>query len=95
MVLAKLHETQVLITPLTTSLHSSSMQPPVQAQDHTPLTTNSLMHQGEDLQQATNLNLPPEFQENLKLVLKGDMAQAISGEWGLAELGNSRASEKA
>ena len=83
-------------SPLTTLPHSSLNQPSILAQAQPPLTTHSLKRQGEDLQQAAiNLDLSPIFQENLRLVLKGGMVQGISGELAVADLGNSKASEKA
>ncbi|RPA96876.1 hypothetical protein L873DRAFT_1772187 [Choiromyces venosus 120613-1] len=97
-VLAWLHEAQESTSLLTPPSHSTLIQPSVQvqAQAQTPLTTHSLKQQGDDLQQlATNLNLSPIFQENLKLVLKGGMVQVISGEQAVADLGNSKAAEKA
>ena len=39
--------------------------------------------------------MSPTFQENLRLVLKGGMVQAISGERAVADLGDSKAAEKA
>ena len=95
-VLARLRESQVLTLPLTTLPHSSLNQPPVLAQAQSPLTTHSLKRQGENLQQAAiNLDLSPIFQENLRLVLKGGMVQAISGEQAVVDLRDSRAAEQA
>jgi len=95
-VLARLRESQVSTSPLATLPRSSLSQPPVLAQAQPPLTTHSLKRQGEDLQQAAiNMNLSPIFQENLRLVLKGGMVQAISGERAVADLGDSKAAEKA
>ena len=95
-VLARLRESQASTSPLSTLPHSAFLQPPVQAQAETPLTTHSLKRQGEELKQsATNLDLSPIFQENLRLVLKGGMVQAISGERAVADLSNSKAAEKA
>jgi len=88
-VLTKLRETLVSDAPATTPPHSATTLPPI------PLTSLSLKQQGDDLQTlAANLNLLPEFQEQLGLVLRGGMVQALSGEQAVADLGQTKAAEK-
>jgi len=88
-VLTKLRETLVSDAPPTTPPHSATTLPPI------PLTSLSLKQQGDDLQTlAANLNLLPEFQEQLGLVLRGGMVQALSGEQAVADLGQTKAAEK-